>query len=114
MSSEAKKGNSIVRSWCATATRARVADYERHLRETVVPQLEAISGYRGIMLLRCDRGVDSEIRVLTHWESMDAIRRFAGDSPEVAVVEPDAQAVLLAFDREVTHHEVLFAASGDG
>ena len=40
-------------------------------------------------------------------DSMEAIRKFAGDDPERAVVEPAARAVLLAFDERVRHYEVL-------
>jgi hypothetical protein len=41
------------------------------------------------------------------WESMDAIRAFAGPRPDVAVVEPEARAVLSRYDREVRHYEVV-------
>jgi hypothetical protein len=44
-----------------------------------------------------------EITVLTFWESMDAVKRFAGDPPDRAVVEPEARAILLSFDEHVKH-----------
>ena len=47
--------------------------------------------------------------VQTLWDSMDAIRTFAGPHPERAVVEPAAAAVLLRFDKPVDHYEVLSA-----
>jgi hypothetical protein len=50
-----------------------------------------------------------EFLVLTLWESMEAIRGFAGEQPEVAVVEPEARAALVRFDSTVTHYEVLAA-----
>ena len=40
---------------------------------------------------------------------MDAIRAFAGDQPELAVVEPEARATLVRFDSTVHHYEVLAA-----
>jgi len=48
-----------------------------------------------------------EFVVLTLRESMEAVRRFAGDEPEKAVVEPQAQAVLTSFDNSVTHFEIV-------
>jgi heme-degrading monooxygenase HmoA len=45
--------------------------------------------------------------VLTLWDSMDAVRRFAGPDPDKAVVEPAAQAVLTEFDQSVTHFEIV-------
>ncbi len=49
---------------------------------------------------------------MTRWESMDAIRQFAGAEVEKAVVEPEAAAALVSFDRTVEHYEVLEDASG--
>jgi hypothetical protein len=43
---------------------------------------------------------------------MEAIRAFAGDEPERAVVEPGARAVLAFFDSTVRHYEVLAAPPG--
>jgi len=48
-----------------------------------------------------------EFVVLTLWDSMDAVRKFAGANPEKAVVAPDAQAVLSSFDEFVSHYEVV-------
>jgi heme-degrading monooxygenase HmoA len=101
---------SIIRSWRASATIANAPAYERHLRENVVPQLRRIAGFLGIMLLRRDRGDRAEIQVLTRWKSMDSIRQFAGDDSELAVVEPEAKAVLLEFDSRVSHLNVVFTS----
>ena len=102
--------SSIIRSWRASATIANAPAYERHLRENVVPQLRSIPGFLGIMLLRRDRGDRAEFQVLTRWKSMDSIREFAGDDSELAVVEPEAKAVLLEFDSRVTHLNVVFTS----
>jgi len=44
---------------------------------------------------------------MTLWTSMDAVRAFAGDAPEAAVVEPPAREALDTFDETVSHHEVM-------
>jgi len=90
----------IARVWRGVA---RDADaYMRHLDGNVVPQLNALAGYRDLRVLR--RG--QEIVVITFWDSMDAIRAFAGDTPERAVVEPEARAVMERYDDFVLHYEV--------
>jgi heme-degrading monooxygenase HmoA len=48
-----------------------------------------------------------EFVVLTLWESMDAVRKFAGPKLENAVVEPEARAALTEFDKFVAHFEVI-------
>ena len=94
----------IARVWRGSAASEVNADaYERHVRTRVLPALGAIAGYRGAQVLR--RGC--EFLVITRWDSLEAVRRFAGDNPEVAVVEPEARAVLSEFDELVRHYEVL-------
>ena len=97
----------ILRAWRGYAADGRADEYPRHLLESVLPKLEKVAGFRGLYLLRRPVGGEVEYRVLTIWESVDAITAFAGATPERAVVEPQAQAVLNHYDVEVQHYEVL-------
>jgi len=97
----------IIRMWRGFASKTTRDAYPKHLLETVRPRLEGISGFRGLYLLRRDHPDEVEYQVLTMWESMDAVRAFAGDYPEHAVVEPEAAAVLTRFDDVVRHYDVL-------
>ena len=97
----------IVRTWRGRASAARSAAYPEHFRRRVVPELERIEGFLGASLLQQARADEVEFLVLTRWASMDAIRAFAGDTLETAVVEPDAVAALSSFDRSVQHYEVV-------
>lgn len=103
----------IARSWRGFATPKNADAYVHHLRKDVVPVLEDIPGYQGIQILRRDTGNgDVEFLVLTTWTSMDAIRRFAGEEPEIAVVAPEARALLARWDERVHHYEVMAQGSG--
>jgi uncharacterized protein len=97
----------IVRMWKARSTVEKSGEYIQHARGRVFPALRAIAGHRGAYLLR--RAVDGgvELVVLTLWESMEAVRKFAGLKPEKAVVEPEARAVLSDFDEIVKHFEIV-------
>ena len=97
----------IVRVWRGEALPANALAYSDHFRRKVLPDLESIAGFRGATLLRRDEAERVEFLVLTRWTSMDAIRAFAGDDVGKAVVEPDAAAVLVGFDRTVRHYEVV-------
>ena len=101
----------IARSFAArAASGSGAAAYSAFFRGTLVPQLAGIPGHRGALVLtRPDRG-EIAITVITFWDSMEAIARFAGDTPGRAVVEPEARAILSWFDDEVVHHEVSLAA----
>ncbi len=97
----------IARLWRGVAdTAACAAAYERHVTAKVLPSLTRIPGYRGAKILkrRSERN-EVEFLVMTLWDSMDAIRKFAGDNPENAVVEPEAREVLSDYDDFVRHYE---------
>ena len=99
----------VVRAWRGYGATAEEGAYPEHLLEVVRPKLEQLGGFRGLYLLRRREREEVEFLVLTLWESMDAVRAFAGEQPEVAVVEPEARDVLVRFDEKVQHYEVLAA-----
>lgn len=102
----------IARAWRGYAAVAEDQAYPRHLLHSVRPKLEQLPGFRGLYLLRRQEAEEIEFLVLTLWDSMDAVRAFAGPEAEIAVVEPEARAALVRFDRTVSHYEVLPSAGG--
>jgi len=112
-SSSQEKGM-ILRMWKARSTAEKSDRYIQHATGRVFPALQAIEGHCGAYLLR--RAVDGvvEITVLTLWESMEAVRKFAGMHPEKAVVEAEARAFLTEFDETVTHFAVIHGTDGRG
>ena len=98
----------IVRLWHGWTAPAQADDYERLLREEIFYGIErrGIAGYRGIELFRRDLPDAVEFVTLMRFDSLDAVRGFAGDDYEVAVVPPKARALLLRFDERSAHFEV--------
>ncbi len=99
--------NTIVRTWSATATSAGAREYQRYFTGTLLPELRERPGFGGGFLLSRDLDGVVELTVHTFWASLAAIRAFAGDDITVSVVEPEAQAALLDFDRTASHRTVL-------
>jgi heme-degrading monooxygenase HmoA len=97
----------IIRAWHGRASRARSDAYPKHFREAVIPALRDMPGFLGAQLSRRAEGDQIEFLVLTRWQSMEAIRAFAGAAVEKAVVEPGAVAALDDFDDTVRHYEVI-------
>lgn len=106
----------IVRLWRGQATADQADAYARHVTETVLPALGAIPGYRGASVLRRELEAAGQIEflVMTRWESLQAVREFAGADVTTAVVEPAARAVLTDFDRVVTHYNLVYDAASPG
>lgn len=97
----------IIRAWRGRAAPASPQAYIDHFERNVLPALRGIDGFLGASLLREDRADAVEFLVLTRWASMDAIRAFAGEDPSRAVVEPEAVAALVSYDRTVSHYTVV-------
>jgi heme-degrading monooxygenase HmoA len=98
----------IARSWSAEAIPENADKYIRHFREKVLPVVTSIEGHRGAYVLKRSRGDSVEIVIITLWESMNAVRKFAGDEPDVAVVTDEARAILSRFDEQVAHYDVVW------
>jgi heme-degrading monooxygenase HmoA len=99
----------IIRVWKGWANPAKIEDYPAHFRAVVLPELRATEGFLGATLMRQDQAGRIEFVVMTRWASLDAIRGFAGDALERAVVEPGAVAALERFDETVQHYKIVEA-----
>ena len=97
-----------VRTWSATADAEGAGNYRRYFTGTLLPELRKLPGFEGAYLLRRDLDGDGIVELTAHtfWESPEAIRAFTGDDISVAIVEPEAQAMLRDFDRTATHRSV--------
>ena len=100
----------ITRMWRGW-TRSTEADrYEQHYRSEVLAALRHVPGFRGARLLRRTVGEETEFVSLTFFDSLDAIRGFAGPDYETAVVAEEARKVLIRFDARVRHYETAVEA----
>ena len=77
------------------------------MRSEVLPGIRRIEGSRGAYVLRRDREDGVEFVTMTLWETLDAIRAFAGDDFERAVVPPEARQLLDRFDARSRHYTVV-------
>lgn len=98
----------ISRIWHGWTTTADADSYELLLKTEIFTGIQnrRISGYLGIQLFR--RTLQDEVEFVTvmWFDTIDAIRTFAGEDYEVAVVPPNARALLQRFDARSQHYEV--------
>jgi antibiotic biosynthesis monooxygenase (ABM) superfamily enzyme len=102
--------NVIGRIWHGWTTPANADAYESLLKSEIFLGIQnrQIAGYRGIHLLRRNLGDEVEFITIMWFDSIEAIRAFAGEDYEVAVVPPKARALLSRFDARSQHYEVKF------
>lgn len=98
----------ISRIWHGWTTAANADPYEHLLREEIFTGIAGrnIRGFRRIELLRRPLGAEVEFVTIMWFASLDAVREFAGEDYERAVVPPSARAVLARFDERSAHYEV--------
>jgi len=99
----------IARIWHGWTTPTNADAYEKLLRTEICEGIEnrRIHGFHGIDLLRRDQAQEVEFVTIMWFESLDAVRTFSGDDYELAVVPPEARALLSHFDARSAHYEVL-------
>jgi heme-degrading monooxygenase HmoA len=95
----------IMRLWHGWTRQADADEYDRLLRNDILPGIHRIRGYKGCWLLR--RAADKEIEfvTITTWESWDAIEEFAGKSRVSSVIDPRAAHLLTRHDSTSEHYE---------
>jgi heme-degrading monooxygenase HmoA len=94
--------------WRGCARPETAERYIRHVTNSVFPKLGSIPGNRGAFLLQHPVEGEIEFVVLTLWDSMKSVQKFAGNDSEKAVVEPEARSVLSSFDDFVKHYDVVY------
>jgi heme-degrading monooxygenase HmoA len=102
----------IARIWHGWSEGEKADAYEKLVHEEVLPSIHRIDGFVGFDLLRAEReGGEIEFVTVTYFETLAAVRAFAGDDYEKAVVPPEAQRLLTRFD-ELSQHYAVLAKSG--
>jgi len=96
----------IARHWRGWTRLNDAEAYEKLLKETVLPGLKAIEGYRGGYVLRNDESEQAEFVVVNFFDSLDAVKRFSGPDYAVAVFEPEAKKLLSRIEPTAMHYEV--------
>lgn len=95
----------ITRLWRGWTSREDADAYEQFLLTELFPSMRAIPGFRGAEVLRRPDGDEVAFVTLTRFDSLDAIRAFAGADYEVPVLEPQALAVLSRHDERALHFD---------
>ena len=96
----------IARIWRGAVATADADAYADYIDQTGLAAYKNTPGNRGAWMLRRDMDENTEFLTFSLWESMDAVKAFAGENPEVAVFYPEDDRYLVERDLTVTHYDV--------
>ena len=96
----------IARIWHGVTPSSKVDQYLAYLNKTGIPDYRATEGNQGVYVLRKIEADRAHFLLLTLWESLDAIKRFAGPDFEKARYYPEDDEYLLEREATVDHYEV--------
>jgi heme-degrading monooxygenase HmoA len=101
----------ISRIWHGYTSPESADRYEKLLKEEIFIGIQNrdIHGFIDIQLHRRNVGDEVEFITIMYFDSLDAVRDFAGKDYEIAIVPPKAQAILSHFDARSQHYEVRVA-----
>lgn len=96
----------ISRQWKGIAKPGQEEAYVHHLKTDTFPRLSVIPGFVRASILSRSVQTGTEFQIVTIWESLDAIRAFAGPSLDAAVVPPVVQELMAGYDSQVAHYDL--------
>jgi heme-degrading monooxygenase HmoA len=97
----------IVRMWHGRVESSKAQAYREFLNKRAIPDYQSVAGNISVHILEREDGEVTHFITMTFWTSMEVIKGFAGDDPEVAKYYPEDNGFLLEFEPKVVHYEVV-------
>jgi heme-degrading monooxygenase HmoA len=97
----------IERQWKGTAHPSEADRYIAHLLGDTLPKLKKIPGFVKASILRRTTAEGVEFQVVTVWKSLEAVKGFAGEGYDEAVVPEAVREMMVEYDETVVHYEIV-------
>ena len=101
----------IVRMWHGMVKAAKADEYAEFMKERAAPDYGSVDGLKKILFLRNVEADIAHFLLVTFWESMDSVKRFAGDRPEKAKYYHEDDDFLLEKEETSALYEVFYESS---
>jgi heme-degrading monooxygenase HmoA len=97
----------IARIWRGRTLASKADEYARYLDTNGIAKIRATPGNRGVTVLRRTDGDKAEFVVISIWESIDAVKNFAGADYQKTVILPRDREYLIEVEPDVLHYEIV-------
>ena len=98
----------IVRMWHGRVDASKGDAYAAFMKKHAVADYGSVDGLRKLLFLRRDETEETHFLLVTHWDSMEAVKQFAGERPEKAKYYPEDDRFLLEKEETVALYEVFY------
>ncbi|HWP82225.1 MAG TPA: antibiotic biosynthesis monooxygenase [Bacteroidota bacterium] len=102
----------IIRMWHGRVPSSKAAAYREFTNNRAIPDYQSIPGNISVYVLERADGDVTHFMTLTFWESLESIRKFAGEDVEKAKYYPEDKDFLLEFEPKVVHYKVVGQSDG--
>ncbi len=98
----------IVRTWHGKVPAERADAYAEFLKQRAVPDYASVPGLRKVEFLRRMDGDLAHFLLITHWETMEAVKAFAGPDPEIAKYYPEDDEYVIDREERLQLYEIFY------
>ena len=101
----------IVRMWHGMVDVSKSDEYAEFMKERAEPDYSSVDGLKKLLFLRKVEADVAHFLLDTYWESMESVKKFAGDRPEKAKYYPEDDDFLLEKEETSALYEVFYESS---
>ncbi len=101
----------IVRMWHGMVEASKADEYAEFMKERAVPDYSSVDGLKKLLFLRDVKAEVAHFLLVTHWDSMEAVKKFAGENPEKAKYYPEDDGYLLEKEETSALYEVFYESN---
>jgi len=99
---------SIMRLWHGEVSIEKADEYEKFMIERAAPDYGSVEGLEKLYFQRKNEKKKAHFLLVTLWDSMESVKKFAGDNPEIAKYYPEDDGFLLEKEEHVSMYEVFY------
>ena len=98
----------IVRMWHGMVEASKADEYAEFMKERAVPDYSSVDGLIKLLFLKDVKADVAHFLLVTHWDSMEAVKKFAGENPEKAKYYPEDDDYLLEKEETSALYQVFY------
>jgi heme-degrading monooxygenase HmoA len=98
----------IMRLWHGEVEIEKADEYENFMIERAAPDYGSVDGLQKLYFQRKNEEKNVHFLLVTLWDSIESVKKFAGDNPEIAKYYPEDDDYLLRKEKHVSIYEVFY------